>query len=497
MRINKYIKTIGILALTTLLIISCDKQVSVSQPEIHTFENAKVFIDSKPNHAEIFVDGKNTGLLTPDTVRWLSKGKHNFLLRLNRFPDIKFALLADSMQLFSYYYNYYSDPNNYGAISFKSTPDSAAIYLNDSLLDAITPYTKNLLFPDRYKVKFTYPEHRAESTYVNLSGGVTEQVFLSLPDTSQFVTYNDENSKIPGNTITDILVDNENTLWVGTSHEGLVKIKGSKWEFINKENSALEDNVINRIKKDADNNIWLATYFSIVKITPTGFFVYTKDNSGLPGEFVTDFDFDNNGNVWIGTKSGLAKFDGSNWTTYNVNNSGIPGDFVTAVAIEHDDNSIWIGTSSFGIAQFDGNSNWKYYKDESSSDTYQFLGNRISALVVDHNNVVWGGHKPNLTEGIKGGISRVRKDRLFRIDIGLPNNLINKFYLADDNVLWIGTRSGLVRFVNEVEFSLIDASNSNLPINDILSVYPDRYNNLWIGTNGRGLIKFKGGLNSN
>ena len=85
-------------------------------------------------------------------------------------------MLADTVKLFSYYYNYYSDPHNYGAISFKSTPDSAAIYLNDSLLDAITPYTKNLLFPDRYKVKFTYPEHRAESTYVNLSGGVTEQV---------------------------------------------------------------------------------------------------------------------------------------------------------------------------------------------------------------------------------------------------------------------------------------------------------------------------------
>ena len=497
MKKNKYIKTSAILVFTTLFIISCDKQVSVSQPEILTLENAKVFIDSKPNYAEIFVDGKNTGLLTPDTVKWLSRGEHNFLLRLNRFPDIKFSLQADTAKLFSYYYDYYSDPNNYGAISFNSTPDSAAIYLNDSLLNATTPYTQNFLFPDRYKVKFTFPEHRAESTYVNLSGGMTARVNLTLPDTSLFVIYNDNNSKLPGNTITDILVDNENTIWVGTSNEGIIKIKGSKWDFINTSNSPLEDNAIHRIKQDADNNIWISTYFSLVKITGTIFKVFTKNNSGLPSEFVTDFDFDNNGSIWIGTKGGLTKFEGSNWKTYTVTNSGIPGNFVTEVAIEHDNNSIWIGTSTFGLANFDGENNWRYYKDIKGTENYLSVGNAISALVVDHNNTVLTGHKPNLMDGIQGGLSKVSQDILLRIDLGLPNKLINRFYLADDNVLWIGTRSGLVRLVNESEFKLIDASNSKLPINDILSVYPDKNNNLWIGTNGAGLVKFKGGFNSN
>ena len=72
-------------------IISCDKEVSVSDPQQYETGTAKLYISTIPEGALIFVDGKNYGQHTPDTIKWLTSGTHEFKLKLDSYLDYSFT----------------------------------------------------------------------------------------------------------------------------------------------------------------------------------------------------------------------------------------------------------------------------------------------------------------------------------------------------------------------------------------------------------------------
>ncbi len=74
---------------------------------------------------------------------------------------------------------------------------------------------------------------------------------------------------------------------------------------------------------------------------------------------------------------------------------------------------------------------------------------------------------------------------------GLPANYVRSLAVDRQNNLWIGTQhSGLVKF-DGTNWSIYNTDNSNLPGDDIYSLLIDRNENIWIGT-GQGLIMFDG-----
>ncbi len=76
---------------------------------------------------------------------------------------------------------------------------------------------------------------------------------------------------------------------------------------------------------------------------------------------------------------------------------------------------------------------------------------------------------------------------------GLPQNSVLCMLQARDGYIWLGTRSGLVRF-DGVRFSTFNHMNTpTLGSDVILALYEDEENTLWIGTGG-GLCRMKNGL---
>ena len=74
---------------------------------------------------------------------------------------------------------------------------------------------------------------------------------------------------------------------------------------------------------------------------------------------------------------------------------------------------------------------------------------------------------------------------------GLPSNHISDIVIDSNNVKWIGTDNGLVRFYNQ-QWTVYNTSNSGITYNKIYRLAVDKQNNIWIGTIGHGLIKFDG-----
>lgn len=76
---------------------------------------------------------------------------------------------------------------------------------------------------------------------------------------------------------------------------------------------------------------------------------------------------------------------------------------------------------------------------------------------------------------------------------GLPQNGVNTITRTRDGYLWIGTFEGAARF-DGVHFTIFDSDGTpEFKSNQIMTELEDRAGNLWLGTNGGGLLRRTGG----
>ena len=121
--------------------------------------------------------------------------------------------------------------------------------------------------------------------------------------------------------VRDILVDDENQVWVGTDN-GLNAVRGDysllsnsykivTWRVYNTGNG-LPSSDINVLEKDSQGNIWVGTASGLTRIGPDGEVAttLTTANSGLIDNGVNSLRFDEqSGQLWIGTMDGLGRLE--------------------------------------------------------------------------------------------------------------------------------------------------------------------------------------------
>jgi streptogramin lyase len=273
--------------------------------------------------------------------------------------------------------------------------------------------------------------NEGEYIWVGTAGGLVKL----NKSTGEFIVYDKWNTKLPGNYVTAIAIDEQRNKWIGTWGGGLAKFDGVNWTVYNTSNSGLPDNYVYAIAIDEQGNKWIGTNGGgLARFDGVNWTVYNTSNSGLPFDNVSVIMINKDGNKWIGTDGGgLVKFDGVNWTVYNTSNSGLPHNSVWAIAIDEQRNK-WIGTRA-GIVKFDG-VNWIVYKTSS----------------------------------------------------GLPDNWVRSIAIDEQGNKWIGTLGGLAKF-DGVNWTVYNTSNSRLPDNYVRAIAIDGQGNKWIGTSG-GLALF-------
>lgn len=75
---------VPILIIMAILITSCEDSTTEPTP---TPTTGNLAVDSNPNGAQIWIDGSNTGKVTPDTIKNLSAGTHSLTLKLDGYKD--------------------------------------------------------------------------------------------------------------------------------------------------------------------------------------------------------------------------------------------------------------------------------------------------------------------------------------------------------------------------------------------------------------------------
>jgi ligand-binding sensor domain-containing protein len=204
------------------------------------------------------------------------------------------------------------------------------------------------------------------------------------------IRYTTDNSGLPHNSITSLIIDQNDHIWASTI-KGLAKYDGANWTVYNTSNSGIPNDTIAALALDKSDNIWIGTDSrGLAKFDRKEWTIYNENNSGLPSSYIFTLKFDKSGNLWIGTYKGLTKFDGANWTVYNTSNSKIPDNYVSTIAIDSS-NNLWfcnyIGGQSYGLVKFDGVNNWTFYNSSNSG----LRSDDIHALTFDIAGNLWIG----------------------------------------------------------------------------------------------------------
>jgi len=478
-------KLIVFLIAIIVLFNSCDKEIFTGYPTEPPAHFGKIFLNSDPPEAEIYINNKNSGYKTPDTIKWLETGNYKVTLKQGLFGDSSFVVDVDENNVKQFFIDYRNNPKFWGKIYCDSKPKGAAIYLNGVNTELTTPNTITKL-PGNYTVKLSYPNCREDSTSFLLYGGKTQYVNIILEDTTDWVSYKLSNSQIPSNIISCIAVDKENKKWIGTRDKGVASFDGINWVKYNTKNSSLISDFIYCIDVADDNSIWVGTSIGL-SVYRNG--VWQNFSESYLNKYITDIAIGKNGDVWISTEVGLAKYNSGIWQVYNTSNSGIAANYTTCVSVDELGN-IWVGTNMFGISKFDG-SNWKSYNVANMGiDTS--IGNIIIHIAADKDNNIWSAHAVNDKAGIRGGLTRFDGSKWSEWTYpGVITNYVESINVDKNNTRWIGTTNGLTEINDQETVTIYNVQNSQIPLGRVTGTVLDNQNIIWVTTLSNGMAKYK------
>jgi diguanylate cyclase (GGDEF)-like protein len=208
--------------------------------------------------------------------------------------------------------------------------------------------------------------------------------------------------------------------------------------------------------------------------------LHTQD--GLSQTTVYDIEQDLNGYIWLATQRGIDRFDGSSFVNFDQTatlDNGLRSTRINDLELNHETGNLWIATAN-GLYRF--NAELGKVENIAVSSDSQNGNQRVSALHFDQNNDLW------LEADTKLYTKENSTESFREVIIPMPPAQLTIFEIDSDqnNIVYFATNAGVLR--------LNTRTKEWLPtlISDVLvwSVFIDSNQNLWAGTNGKGLFHF-------
>ena len=228
------------------------------------------------------------------------------------------------------------------------------------------------------------------------------------------------------------------------------------------------------------------------------------DANSLSSNFIITLFEDSSGLLWIGTNNGLNVFDKTTHQIkrylHDTNDkNSISHNLISSIA-EDELGNIWIGTAGGGLNKFDKVSQVfekiTIQSDNSNNSNPLFITN----LLLDHNGLLWvtSGKARLRPTNEQGGIlvlnpktlsfkqvTPIIADKVLNIDS------VTSIFLDDKNNLWFGTlRNGLLKKqFDSNKFSQSFKEEVKLG-NPITAITQDRSGQLWFATQYSGIYRY-------
>ncbi|MDL2257019.1 response regulator [Bacteroidales bacterium OttesenSCG-928-I14] len=277
-----------------------------------------------------------------------------------------------------------------------------------------------------------------------------------------------------------IHLDEEQTLWIGSKGDGILKIydydenksiHNSRMESINVTNSALSDNVVYTFGKSSKNILWIGTeeglnYYSFrdKKVRQINI-----DINGENFKYIHDIYETDESELWIASvgmgviKAQVAGTENEpilkNIQQFTINNGDFESNYFFSIYSE-DKSTIWFGNRGYGPFKFNPNTQnldpVNYY-DKSINQTI----NDVFAIQNDSSGNYLFGTSYGLVKYYKSGQYEV-----FSTNDGFLNNSIHAIQKGGKDTFWMSTNSGIVAFNSEKDVFRIFDKNDGLKVSE-------------------------------
>ncbi|WP_026899261.1 hybrid sensor histidine kinase/response regulator [Daejeonella oryzae] len=312
--------------------------------------------------------------------------------------------------------------------------------------------------------------------------------------------------------INAILEDSRGNLWVGLDQGGglnrLNRGDNSFTRFLHQDKNpnSLILNDVTELIEDSKGNIWIGTRNGGLDILDQNlnFTNLQKDDSNptsLNSNSIHSLYRDHSDNIWVGTYSGgvnihfdfKENFDLIKTLPTRVNS--LSHNEILSV-LEDKQGYLWIGTDGGGLNRFDRKNNtFKHFK-RNDQDSHSIKDNVILSLAEDKNGTIYIGTLDNGVMLKPANSNSFNKLNIDWPEFG-PGKLSSPMTLYADSKgkLWIGTWGGGLIYYDPLNkssktYSLAEngkRSKYSIKSNIIFSIYEDRSQNIWIGTEANGL----------
>jgi signal transduction histidine kinase/ligand-binding sensor domain-containing protein/CheY-like chemotaxis protein/AraC-like DNA-binding protein len=360
----------------------------------------------------------------------------------------------------------------------------------------------------------------AEHSNGTLLLGTWERGFYRINENRR--NYSREIISLPGNsarfdvnTIETILIDKNNTVWMGTRGGVIKAYESSKlgkntYDFslfqqeLSPGSSAI-DPPVHALCEDNKGRIWIGTENGLNIYDPVTHrnFLYLNipaDPNSLSNNHIKCIFKDRNGNIWMGTYQGGVNIFSPNQDRFQnslpaINNAADQKIRYVKSILQDSKGTIWIGTD-LGLLEFteSGQLIKKYVNNPGDLNSINIGG--VTAILEDKKGRIWIGtwggglHELNRETGLFKRlpyIDRVHDNSRSQGDVTVRS-------IAEDSQgnLWIGNVRGYLDKYNP-ETKVFE--HFRIPLNEldinavILIVNVDKGDNVWIGTQGGGLFR--------
>ncbi|MBZ0179267.1 MAG: PEGA domain-containing protein [Melioribacteraceae bacterium] len=470
--------------LISILFISCEKEVSTSPPS-EPVPIGFVSIESNPPGAKIYEDGRNSGLVTPDSLGWLEEKEYVFTLKKNLYRDTSFSIRVLESEPKSIFIDYHSNPRMLGGIIFTTNLTGAQVFVNDDDTGLKTPAEMKGLIPGIYKVKYVKENCRDDSLLVTVMSNIMVDAAMSLRDTSIWVDYTPVNSGVQSYQITDLLIDHQGFLWVASRDAGISKFTGAEWINYNESNSGLISDNVSVMELGEFGEIIIGTNTGAVKFDGISW----SGIGGVPNSAeVKGLDYIGNDSLLIATTKGVVLYANRRWELFDASVENFPGDVTTDVMKDFK-GKIWVTTTMTGIGRLNGGEWRKWFFDYDPLENPNNLFN-----TVNHDGErIWFGLSYNVGLGAWGGLmSYDYTSETFIVNYPFfAGRTIYDINVTDEGEKLVSTNDGLHTFFNTAQVKSYRRGTTGLTTDNIICSILDANGNIWIGTQSHGLFKYK------
>jgi signal transduction histidine kinase/streptogramin lyase len=275
--------------------------------------------------------------------------------------------------------------------------------------------------------------------------------------------------------VTSLLLDRNNSLWVGTESSGIYRIRGEEVDRFSSADGLSSDDV-NSMYEDHEGNIWVATSNGIDSFHDLSVASYSK-REGLGADQAQSVLVARDMTVWIGNLDSLDSLRADTFTSIR-DQAGFPGHTVTSLFEDHD-GLLWVGVDD-GLYVYESGK----FRPIRRPDGTQI--GVIYAFTEDTDHNIWVE-----TIGQRENLVRIQ-NRMVREEISAPQ-IPEAGLLAADPIsgIWLGLDSGaLARYRHgQIETFSTFGGDRRIAIGSLL-VNPD---GSIFGGSSSGLMEWRSG----